>query len=98
AVAGVLLAPWLRPRWLRLLAVLPVLVMPVILPIDLKLWMNQAVNQRDPDAALNLTVTRIDPKLFGDYEVGQFKVSTDLGAGFYIDLMAGLLSLGLVFA
>ena len=98
AVIGALVAPWLRPRWLRLLAVMPVLVMPVALPIDLKLWMNRAVNQRDPEAALNLTVTKIDPKLFGAYEVGQFKVSTDLGAGFYVDVIAGLLSLGLIFA
>jgi len=98
AVLGSLLAPWLRPRWLRFLAVMPVLIMPVILPIDLKLWMNRAVNHRDPEAALNLTITKIDPKLFGDYEVGQFKVSTELGAGFYIDAMAGVLSLGLVFA
>jgi len=98
AVAGVLVAPWLRQRWLRLLAVAPVLVMPIVLPIDLKLWMSRAVNQRDPEAALNLTVTNITPKLFGSYEVGQFKVATDLGAGFYIDLMAAALSLGLVFA
>jgi nitrous oxidase accessory protein len=98
AVAGVLVAPWLRQRWLRLLAVAPVLVMPIVMPIDLDLWMRRAVNQRDPEAALSLTVTRIDPKLFGAYEVGQFKVATELGAGFYLDVMAAALALGLAFA
>ena len=98
AIAGILLAPWLRRRWLRLLAVLPAVVMPLLLLVDLKLWMDEAVNDRDPTASLNLTVTRIDPKLFGEYEVGQFKVATELGAGFYAAGMAGLLGLGLVFA
>jgi nitrous oxidase accessory protein len=98
AVAGVLAAPWLRRRWMRFVAILPVVVMPIVLPIDLKLWMNRAVNQRDPEAALSLTVTNIDPKLFGSYQVGQFKVATELGAGFYIDVLAAALSLGLVFA
>src|SRR5262245_45806481 len=98
AIAGIVVAPWLRRRWLRFLAVLPALVMPVLLLVDLKLWMNKAVNDRDPNAALNLTVTRINPRLFGEYEVGQFKVATELGAGFYAAGMAGLLGLGLAFA
>ncbi|MEW6271820.1 MAG: nitrous oxide reductase family maturation protein NosD [Thermodesulfobacteriota bacterium] len=98
AVAGVLVAPWLKPRWLRLLAVAPVLVMPIVMPIDLGLWMKRAVNQRDPGAALSMTVKNIEPKLLGAYEVGQFKVATELGAGFYLDVMAAALALGLVFA
>ncbi len=67
AIVGTLLAPWLRPRWLRLLALAPVLVMPIVMPIDLDLWMKRAVNERDPDAALSLTVTDIEPKLLGSY-------------------------------
>lgn len=98
AVLGVLAAPWLRHRLVRFLAILPVVVMPIVLPIDLKLWMNRAVNQRDPEAALSLTVKRIDPKLFGSYQVGQFKVATELGAGFYVDVLAAALAVGLVFA
>jgi nitrous oxidase accessory protein len=98
AAAGLLLAPWLRRRALRLLVVLPVLLMPFLLLVDLKLWMDHAVNDRDPTASLNLTVTRINPKLFGEYEVGQFKVATELGGGFYVGAVAGLLGLGLVFA
>jgi nitrous oxidase accessory protein len=41
---------------------------------------------------------RINPKLFGDYDVGQFKVATELGGGFYLAGLAGLLGFGLVFA
>jgi nitrous oxidase accessory protein len=98
AIGGIALAPWLRRRALRFVAVMPALVLPVVLLVDLKLWMNKTVNDRDPNASLNLTVTRINPKLFGEYEVGQFKVATELGAGFYAASMAGLLGLGLVFA
>ena len=97
AVLGIVLAPWLRRRWMRLLLVLPALLMPVILLVDLKFWMTRAVNDRNPEAALTLT-NRIDPKLFGDYDVGQFKVATELGGGFYLAGVAGLLGFGLVFA
>ncbi len=97
ATAGIALAAWARRRWLRALLVLPALLMPFVLLMDLQLWMDAAVNERDPTASLNLTVSRIDPKLFGEYEVGQFHVATELGGGFYLAGVAGLLGLGLVF-
>src|SRR5262245_42344109 len=97
-LGGLVLAPWLRQRWLRFLAVLPALAFPLIFVVDLKLWMNKAVNDRSPEAALTLTVQRIDAKLFTDYTVGQFQVSPQLGAGMYLAGFAGLLALGLVFA
>ncbi len=96
ALLGMLLAPWMRRRWMRLLFVLPAILMPLILLADLKVWMTKAVNDRNPEAALTLT-NRINPKLFGDYDVGQFKVATELGGGFYLAGLAGLLGFGLVF-
>jgi nitrous oxidase accessory protein len=98
AVAGVLLVPWLRRRPLRVLVALPALFMPLFLLVDLNLWMNKAVNDRDPNASLNLTVSRIDPKIIGAYDVGQFKVDAELGGGFYLAAVGGLLGLGLAFA
>jgi nitrous oxidase accessory protein len=95
---ALLVAPWLRQRWLRLLLVLPAILMPILVLVDLKLWMTHAVNVRDPTASMNLTVKRIDPKIFGAYDVGQFKVATELGAGFYTAGLAALLATGLVFA
>jgi nitrous oxidase accessory protein len=98
AIAGLLLAPWMRERALRLLMVAPALFMPLFLLVDLNLWMDKAVNDRDPNASLNLTVSRIDPKILGAYDVGQFKVDAELGGGFYLASVGGLLGLGLVFA
>lgn len=95
---ALMVAPWIRRRTLRLLFVLPALLFPILVLVDLKLWMTHAVNDRDPDASLNLTVNRIDPKVFGEYDVGQFKVATELGAGFYAAALTTLLSTGLVFA
>jgi nitrous oxidase accessory protein len=97
AAIGLIITPWLRRRWLRFVFVLPALIMPVIMLADLKLWMLKAVNDRDPEAALLLT-NRINPKLLGAYDVGQFKVDAEFGAGFYLASLAGLLSLGLGFA
>src|SRR5262245_31605440 len=98
AVGGLLVAPWFRRRTLRLLAVAPALFMPLFLLADLHLWMDKAVNERDPNASLNLTVSRINPKLFGEYDVGQFKVVAELGGGFYLAATGALLGLGLAFA
>jgi nitrous oxidase accessory protein len=98
AIAGLLVTPWLRGRALRLLAVLPALFMPLFLLVDLNLWMHKAVNDRDPNASLNLTVSTIDPKILGEYDVGQFKVAAELGGGFYLAATGALLGLGLVFA
>src|SRR5262249_26295142 len=80
------------------LAVAPALFMPLFLLVDLHLWMDKAVNERDPNASLNLTVSRIYPKLLGEYDVGQFKVVAELGGGFYLAATGALLRLGLAFA
>lgn len=96
-MVGFLVAPWLRKRYWRLLMVAPALLLPIGVLIDLKYWMEWAVNDRNPEAALQLT-TRINPQLFGSYSVGQFSVETELGAGFFLACVAGLLGLGLVFS
>jgi nitrous oxidase accessory protein len=98
ACAGLLVAPWLRRRWQRALAVLPVVVMPAVFIADLGYWMRVATNERDESAALNLTVKEIDTKVVGKYAVGQFSVEAILSAGLFGAGTAGLLSIGLVFA
>ncbi len=98
SAAGLLLAAWLRRRAWRLLAVLPALLLPAIFLADLSYWMNRTVNDRDADAALSLTVSAIDTKLFGTYSVGQFVMMARPGAGLFATGTAALLGLGLVFA
>jgi nitrous oxidase accessory protein len=98
AVLGLAVAPWLGCRRCRFVAVLPVLLAPAIFLADLSYWMNRSANDRDPEAALNLTVTQIDAKLFGDYAVGQFQMRTRVTSGFYLAACAALLAAGLVFA
>jgi len=97
ALAGLLVAPFLRRKLLRALAVLPLVAMPVVFMLDLQHWMLLSTNERDPNASLNLTISRIDTKLIGKYEIGQFKVEAQSGGGLYIAGVAGLLGLGLVF-
>lgn len=98
ALAGILLAPWLTCRRCRLLAALPVVLMPAVFLADLSYWAQRSANDRDPEAALNLTIPRIDTKIFGDYEVGQFKMRTRVTSGFYLGAFAAFLTFGLVFA
>lgn len=98
AFGGLLLAPFLSKRRLRLLAVLPTLVLPLFFLADLDHWMQKTMNDRNPDAALNLTIKAIDAKVIGAYDIGQFKVVVGLGGGLYLAAVAGLLGLGLLFA
>lgn len=98
AVLGVLAAPFLRRRWLRGLAILPAVVMPIFFVFDLRYWMDRATNERDPDASMNLTVTAIDTKILGEYEIAQFKVTAKLGGGIFVGGIAGLLAVGMLFS
>lgn len=95
-LAGLFVAPWLRRRVLRLLAVLPIVLFPLAFVADVGFWMERSVRDLDPDAALE--IQPIDPKLLGAYEVGQFKVEASAGGGLYLAGLAGLLGLGLAFA
>src|SRR5262249_33502453 len=98
ACIGLLVAPWLRRLWLRALALLPVIAMPIVFLADVSHWMKLATSDRDPSAALNLTVKNIDTKIVGKYFVGQFPVAAVLSAGLFGVGPAGLLSIGLIFA
>jgi nitrous oxidase accessory protein len=98
ACLGLVAAPWLRRRWLRALALLPVIAMPALFLADVDHWMNVATNDRDPHAALSLTVKNIDTKIVGKYSVGQFTVNAVASAGLFGVGTAGLLSIGLIFA
>ena len=98
AFAGLLLAPWLRRRGLRLVAALPALLLPLFFMIDLNFTMARAANDRDPHAALNLVLSHVNTKLFGEYVVAQFKVTAKPGVGLWLSGVAALLALGLAFA
>ena len=47
ALIGLLLAPWIRRRWLRALLILPAIVVPIFFVLDLRYWMERATNERD---------------------------------------------------
>jgi len=98
AIAGLVVAPFLKRRRLRFLAVLPALVMPEFFLLDLNYWMRKSVNDRDPTASLSSSVPNVDPKIAGNYDVGQFKVEAILAGGFFVATIAGILALGLIFA
>lgn len=98
AAVGVVLLPFLSRRWLRLLVALAVAVVPVVFVFVLGHWVQKSVDERDPDAALNLSIGAIDTKLFQSYEVGQFRVSPAAGEGLRLSTLAGVMAVGLAFA
>jgi nitrous oxidase accessory protein len=98
AIICFLTVPFLRKKRLRFLFVLPAILMPIVFFADLKYWVAKSASERDPEAALNLTVQAIETKIFGKYEVGQFKVSNSVQGGVYVAGVAAALGLGLIFA
>lgn len=98
AALGLGAAMFFRRRWLRALAVLPAIAMPIVFLADLNYWMQKSTRERDPDAALNLTVTTIETKLFGKYELAQFKINAKVTGGLFLASTAGLLGAGLILA
>lgn len=90
--------PFLRRRSLRIAAAVPVLLMPAFFLWDLSYWTQKSVDERDPEAALNLTVTKIETRLFGTYEIGQFKVEARAGDGLRLASIAAVLAAGLAFS
>lgn len=97
AVGGLLAAPFFQRRRLRFLAVLPAILMPDFFLLDLNYRMRQALNDRDPTAAMARGVPMVDPKVVGNYDVGQFKIEAILSGGFFTATLAGILGFGLVF-
>ncbi len=98
AIAGVVMTPFLRKRWQRAVAALPAVLLPVFFMADLDMTMSRAANDRDPDAALNLILSHIDTRLFGEYVVAQFRVTAKAGVGLWLAGVAALLAVGLAFA
>lgn len=98
AFLGLLVVPFLRRRWMRLLAVAPVVILPVFFLADMSVTMEHAANNRDPDAALNLILSKIDTRLFGEYVIAQFKITARPAIGLFLAFVSAALGAGLAFA
>lgn len=77
---------------LALVAALPAIGLPAFFLSDLAAWLHYAGNHLDPHAALSSSVAPWTPALLGPGGVGQFHTFAMLGGGFWLALVAAVLS------
>ena len=89
--------PFLPRRWMRLAAVLAIVLVPLLFAIDLYAWQKYAAKNLDPTAALSMIQDRIQTKLVGKYSVAQFNVKATFQEGFWLSAIAALNVLGFLY-
>lgn len=90
--------PYLGPGKPRIALACVVAMVPFGFIVDLWYWQRYAVTHLDPTAAFSLIADRVQARVFGDYEVAQFKVRAIFGTGFWLVTVAAANVLGFLFA
>ena len=92
-----LAAAFFRKSTWQFLFVLPLVLFPIGMLIDLYSWMWYAGHSLDPDSALSMSIRSFTPKLIGTQRIANFEVTSGLGAGAYLQLAAAMLLAGAAF-
>lgn len=82
-----------RSTW-QMLFVLPLVLFPLGMLIDLYAWLWYAGHSLDPSSALGMSVKPFTPKLIGTQRIANFDVSSGLGLGTYLQMAGAFLLLG----
>ncbi len=82
-----------KTNW-QMLLVLPLVLFPLGMLLDLYAWLWYAGHSLQPDAPLSMTVKPFTPKLVGTQDIANFQVTSSLGLGTYMQIAASLLLAG----
>ena len=89
-----LAAAFFRKSSWQFLFVLPLVLFPIGMLIDLYSWLWYAGHALDPDSALSMSIKEFTPKLIGTQKIANFEVTSGLGAGAWLQLAAAVLLAG----
>jgi len=78
-------------KWFALLAI-PAMLFPFIFLADMWIWLWYYGNHLDPTAALSSSIKPFTPAILGTGVVGQFSTTAVLQIGWYLALLAAILS------
>ncbi|MBI2932395.1 MAG: nitrous oxide reductase family maturation protein NosD [Planctomycetes bacterium] len=92
-VSAVVAAAFRRTFW-QVLFILPLVLFPLGMLIDLYAWLWYAGHSLDPESALSMTVKPFTPKLIGEQRIANFDVTSTLGLGTYLQLVGSMLLAG----
>lgn len=82
-----------RTLW-QVMLILPLVLFPLGMLIDLYAWLWYAGHSLDPTSPLSMTVKPFTPKLIGEQRIANFDVTSGLGLGAYLQLAGAALLLG----
>ncbi len=85
-------AAFRRTGW-QVLLILPLVLFPLGMLIDLYAWLWYAGHAIDPTSPMSMTVKPFTPALIGTQKVANFTVTSWLGPGTYLQLAASALLL-----
>lgn len=90
---AVIAAAFRKTLW-QMLFVLPLVLFPLAMLIDLNAWLWYAGHSLDPQSPLSMTVKPFTPTLIGEERVANFNVRSALGAGTYLQIAGAILLAG----
>jgi hypothetical protein len=93
SVLAVIAAATRRTAW-QMLLVLPLVLFPLGMIIDLAAWLYYAGHSLDPNAALSMSVKPFTPRLLGEQRIANFDVSSGFGLGTYLQMAGSALLAG----
>lgn len=88
-------AIFLRKKWAPLLLV-PIILFPIVVFVDLFAWLYYFGHNLDPTAALSGAIDEFTPAILGRGVVGQFTTDASMGLGWWIAVVAAVLALAAI--
>jgi copper chaperone NosL len=82
---------FIHSRWLAILAI-PAMTFPFVFLADMWIWLWYYGNNLDPTVALSSSIKPFTPALIGTGHVGQFSTTAVLQPGWYLALLAAILT------
>ena len=82
---------FIHSKWFAILA-LPAMLFPFIFLADMWVWLWYYGNHLDPTAALSSSIKPFTPAILGTGVVGQFSTTATLQLGWYLALLAAILT------
>lgn len=92
--AFALAAAFFRRSGWQFLFVIPLVLFPVGMLLDLYAWLWYAGHALDPNSAMSMSIKEFTPKLIGTQRIANFEVTSGLGAGAWMQIAASVLLAG----
>ena len=88
-------AIFLRRRWAPLMLI-PIILFPIVVFVDLYVWLYYFGHSLDPTAALSGAIEEFTPAILGRGVVGQFTTDAAMGPGWWVSVAAAIAAMAAI--